>query len=434
MEPELEVIGVEFAALSPRLVDKSQDDWARLATNLEVSKTNLRALRSFSELVRSCDKHFSNLLECVDRLNDPTESREDCAVLVQKTQDAAKLEYDRASHCLAAGWNAPCTRNELGRLSRMWTELQEMIDEGLSGETKSADVSGRSSVVSSTSEFSFSSAPPIPPGSPTVKRRKSHGPFLVPSTPSRPRHPSTLTMPQSLKKISQRSVSGPVSSELYRPEPLRPNSTLHHSTFASRSRTNSTSSSANVPVIGAPKKMRAISAQYHRAGSPASSEASVSSRFFRDLSKSPSLRVPYRPQRTPHQTPSRTSKPKKYVANPTNKLDVAVGNVVNNLSVPVSIEAVSDGWRDQSGKYWIGDSEPKLCYCRILRSQTVMVRVGGGWEELSRHELIFSWLLCLIVHQIHRRPFCGIIQGTQYRFITTSGRITMDQRRHSGSL
>ncbi|KAI6101566.1 hypothetical protein EDD16DRAFT_1649308 [Pisolithus croceorrhizus] len=40
--------------------------------------------------------------------------------------------------------------------------------------------------------------------------------------------------------------------------------------------------------------------------------------------------------------------------------------------------------RIQSGKYWIGDQEPKLCFCRILRSQTVMVRVGGGWQELSK--------------------------------------------------
>ncbi|KAJ6627567.1 hypothetical protein B0H10DRAFT_2210475 [Mycena sp. CBHHK59/15] len=75
---------------------------------------------------------------------------------------------------------------------------------------------------------------------------------------------------------------------------------------------------------------------------------------------------------------------KKYVANPKNKLDVAVGDVINQLPVGINIEGVSESWRDQSGKYWIGDQDPKLCFCRILRSQTVMVRVGGGWTELSK--------------------------------------------------
>ncbi|KAF9430312.1 actinin alpha 2 [Podila epigama] len=36
------------------------------------------------------------------------------------------------------------------------------------------------------------------------------------------------------------------------------------------------------------------------------------------------------------------------------------------------------------GRYVFGDIEPKVCYCRILRSRKVMVRVGGGWSELSK--------------------------------------------------
>jgi hypothetical protein len=82
--------------------------------------------------------------------------------------------------------------------------------------------------------------------------------------------------------------------------------------------------------------------------------------------------------------PQKRSPRKNYVANPKNKLDMAVGDVVNNLPVGINIEGVSGSWKDQSGKYWIGDQDPKLCFCRILRSQTVMVRVGGGWTELSK--------------------------------------------------
>jgi hypothetical protein len=76
---------------------------------------------------------------------------------------------------------------------------------------------------------------------------------------------------------------------------------------------------------------------------------------------------------------------KEYVPNPKNKLDVAVGHVVNKLPVDITISIAEESWKDQSGKYWIGEEEnPKLCFCRILRSQMVMVRVGGGWVELSK--------------------------------------------------
>ena len=84
---------------------------------------------------------------------------------------------------------------------------------------------------------------------------------------------------------------------------------------------------------------------------------------------------------------SRAREPRKpYVADPKNRLDVAVGAVVNKLpiSVNINVEAVADTLKDNSGKYWIGDHDPKLCFLRILHSRTVMVRVGGGWQELSK--------------------------------------------------
>lgn len=62
---------------------------------------------------------------------------------------------------------------------------------------------------------------------------------------------------------------------------------------------------------------------------------------------------------------------------------MAVGRVVNSLPLSVKIERAKGATCD-SGKYWIGAPDPKLCFCRILRSSTVMVRVGGGWEELSK--------------------------------------------------
>ncbi|EPQ32218.1 uncharacterized protein PFL1_00415 [Pseudozyma flocculosa PF-1] len=86
------------------------------------------------------------------------------------------------------------------------------------------------------------------------------------------------------------------------------------------------------------------------------------------------------------------SQPNRYRANPKNRLDVAVGRIVNRLPMKVKVSPVSapgpraerPGFKDESGQYWVGDPEPKLCFCRILRSKTVMVRVGGGWQELSQ--------------------------------------------------
>lgn len=91
-------------------------------------------------------------------------------------------------------------------------------------------------------------------------------------------------------------------------------------------------------------------------------------------------------------TPARHTS-NRYRPNPRDALDVAVGKIVNRMPIKVSIRSAlnedllsplrSNTMKDLSGQYWIGDPEPRLCYCRILPSSTVMVRVGGGWQELS---------------------------------------------------
>ena len=98
---------------------------------------------------------------------------------------------------------------------------------------------------------------------------------------------------------------------------------------------------------------------------------------------------------TPRTHRTLPSLPNRYLANPKSRLDVAIGRVVNRLPLPVKIAQASppphasqrDEAKDESGLYWIGDPEPRLCFCRILRSRTVMVRVGGGWQELSQFVL-----------------------------------------------
>lgn len=231
-----------------------------------------------------------------------------------------------------------------------------------------------------------------------------------PTGSSKPSERSKFKVPAvpfiSHSRASSRSVSGPVAATTSLSAPT-----------ASRQRTTSTTSTARANLLEPPAHGRTalasrrsrkpsttppfITPSVTRAPSPTLSTISNTSSDSRadDIPHTPAprprpsfarARKESMPRRsvsaigltTPRPKPARQKK--EYVANPKNRLDVAVGAVVNKLPADVTIEPVLDTWKDESGQYWIGDAEPKLCFCRILRSQTVMVRVGGGWMELSK--------------------------------------------------
>ncbi|SAM04630.1 hypothetical protein [Absidia glauca] len=73
-------------------------------------------------------------------------------------------------------------------------------------------------------------------------------------------------------------------------------------------------------------------------------------------------------------------KPNDYIAQADNDLDVEIGRIVNDMPYRVKVKMVPG----EVGRYWFGDVNPKLVYCRVLKSKMVMVRVGGGWSELSQ--------------------------------------------------
>jgi hypothetical protein len=85
-----------------------------------------------------------------------------------------------------------------------------------------------------------------------------------------------------------------------------------------------------------------------------------------------------RKSKTP--TSSSSGRNSKYVSDPKNELDVQLGLILNESPFRMKVKMVPG----EVGKYWFGDEHPRLVYCRILPSKMVMVRVGGGWEELSR--------------------------------------------------
>ncbi|KAG2174590.1 hypothetical protein INT44_006853 [Umbelopsis vinacea] len=69
-----------------------------------------------------------------------------------------------------------------------------------------------------------------------------------------------------------------------------------------------------------------------------------------------------------------------YIPDPANVLDVELGRIINESPYRICVKAVPG----EVGRYWFGESSPKLAYCRILKSSMVMVRVGGGWTELTQ--------------------------------------------------
>lgn len=79
--------------------------------------------------------------------------------------------------------------------------------------------------------------------------------------------------------------------------------------------------------------------------------------------------------------------------------------------MPVNITA-ADSYQDNSGKYWIGSPEPKLYFARILRSKTVMLRIGGGWQELGSFlDTHFDSLFSASEHKDGTSPIASILQS-----------------------
>ncbi|KAI8808952.1 hypothetical protein BJ742DRAFT_256776 [Cladochytrium replicatum] len=96
---------------------------------------------------------------------------------------------------------------------------------------------------------------------------------------------------------------------------------------------------------------------------------------------------------------------KYYTPNPLDQLDVEIARIVNECPLTIKVSPVragvlfpsvsksskSSGFVAQ-GKYVFGEALPKVCYCRLLANNAVVVRIGGGWQELSAFLLNHSTL------------------------------------------
>ncbi|KAF8665600.1 hypothetical protein AX16_000057 [Volvariella volvacea WC 439] len=435
---ELEHISAEVSQLPASIGDPSVNTELRsLKVEAETCAEwikRLTNLLSLSDSVKSCDAALSDLLEHIDSypalpLGTLVSPYRDAIEHSAEEQLSARMEFTKGTvenmkKDFAPVFDDPRALSEKNRIIQAWSELEDMGVERIGGKKSrppSVDSShtstsaGKASTVATTAKSGTSGKKSgafsnlstgtsehsrrlgAPGGGAASRRVVSGSGDRMSAAPSRApvqRPPSQLS-----NRLSTRSTSGPLSQSIYA------------STFASRQRTNSiTPSSASDPPTSkrapTPSGRRSlgnsVSAQTRRIDSPSISETSTLSRPVAGSSRPSSStsnwsRAPRNslsglvPRGFTPKKPSTPPKPrpvqrKKYIADPKSKLDMAVGDVVNQLplEINITIEGVTNTWKDQSGKYWIGDQDPKLCFCRILRSHTVMVRVGGGWQELSK--------------------------------------------------
>ena len=414
-----------------------------LQFEVEASKPladRLLLLGQFTHSISQCDSALSDLLEHLDSFPEPPSetisSHETDLSLTPEQQLSSRVgftgsEIDSMKRAAEDIVDDPRVSVEKERMEQTWGELWDMCMEKMNNsQTRppSAETARKSQDTIRSLEI-----PPIhsKPGTLSKRPRASSNLSIglgVPSTVAKARLSglgAPLPSSRSASRISNRSVSGPTNMST-----SKSGSSLFQTTFASRQRTNSNSSMASstpTPKRDPPgaSRPRASVGQLNLA-SPTISEfsnhthpthqarPSTWSRASRSsLSGNPrTLKESFSTSRagspaTRAGTPSsRNVKVRKtYVANQKHKVDVAVAEVVNTLDVHVNVEPVS--WKDQSGKYWIGDTDPKLCFCRILRSHTVMVRVGGGWMELSKYVIAtLKWnrpfnSRCCLTDQVH---------------------------------
>ncbi|KAL7421930.1 hypothetical protein Q5752_003702 [Cryptotrichosporon argae] len=311
----------------------------------------------FAASARMCDSAFSRLLTAIDDAS--SLSIED----VQVTVDALEMAFRAVRH-------DPRAIAERKRILGAWQELRTLVDDTLNPHLcvdapseAGSDVSAFTSVTAGTSR--------------TGRMRRMTSNLSMASSSRSVSQPLSRTYDTSTAASRARAVSDtPGPSGTTKPGPL------------------SALASASASRIPRPIKSAVSQTDAGRRtprtslgpGPRPSSRASIASTA---RSRQPSM--PGQRGAAPRQsfdTP-RQRKVKAYVADPNSKLDIAVGRIVNKLDADVPVVPVGlgspDGWKDESGKYWIGaEGRARLCFCRILRSRTVMVRVGGGWVELSR--------------------------------------------------
>ncbi|KAH9973031.1 hypothetical protein BGW80DRAFT_1459355 [Lactifluus volemus] len=313
------------------------------------------SLARFGSLIQDCDAALSDLLEHIDSYPAPPSDPLHRIMSAPDLVDQLEEEFAQVAH-------EPKASSERQRIVQTWAELESMAIDRINGRRSrpgSAISSGRSS------RASIASHRPVP------QKKSGHYSALSVSGPSRgrgeaPTHPSTLSrkvshnaplMPnRSSSRLSvvstNRSVSGPNMAS---------SSRLFSSTFASRQRTISLSSttSNSVPNNSGRKSVEPSLLQPFRAGharratSPTPSVASVASVLFPAPAPDTSIMGP---------TTSIVLSFK-----PTHVAFKKQATTTTEKTLPEDV-----------------DIKVEVAQERGKTKVEIMVRVGGGWMELSK--------------------------------------------------
>lgn len=370
MEELFSALSDHVSRLPSSVDDQSVDIELRsLRAEMEASAILLdrvRKLADFSDVVRLCEAALSDLLEHIDSYPAVpkgllSSSHVSLGNSPPEEQLKARLSFTKSIiDSMTAQFNGIAddrrTAAERQQILETWSELEDMASDRMSGR-RSRPASAFSSGPAS-GRSSSASVPITQPGS-TKKKGHGYSSLSVSSSDGRMLPPShnksrravsgaTDTQSRTSSRMSvvtsNRSVTGPFRAT---------SSKLYGSTFASRQRTTSLSSNAR-PIhtltekkADTPSRPRAETGKTKERASPTFSETSSQTRPLSTRPLSPSrlsnttsssstwARAPRESFPTVKMTPPRR-KPsvqlkKAYVANPKNKLDMAVGDVCVSL-------------------------------------------------------------------------------------------------------
>ncbi|KAI7944407.1 hypothetical protein MJO28_010102 [Puccinia striiformis f. sp. tritici] len=357
----------EIKEISTKVLDQScLQDALDLFEDRKRKATIMSHLVVFKSKISDCDQSFSALIDTLDiRRSDTAELK------IKNTTNSARAAFDALLKASESITNEPRVEYHLTRSRHTWEELESIVKENKGDQQKDL----RRSTNRPGNQLSKSTRHPNLPKSRLVNDSDKRS--SINSSPSfvlpRVKHSSDHYMNQPDSPTVSNSQGGFMGSPSYmnsrrhvQPSPdscqdrsskVLPNSQSNTATFPTRSmsRQSTVGTKGNTSSVRERHRLHSMQTTPIRPSSKLST-----SRTAANSNNSPAL---YKPQ-----------------AN--RNIDKLVGNVVNRLAsnqLRVHV-APAEGWEDNSGMYWIGE---KIYFCRILRSQTVMVRIGGGWSELS---------------------------------------------------
>ncbi|GAA5867021.1 hypothetical protein JCM1840_005942 [Sporobolomyces johnsonii] len=412
----------------------------------EEAARRVAALAHFAVKVDAADVALSNLLDAIDAVTPglPPPSPTDSETPPRPLSDAIVQASDAVTAVRVEAIQLVDDRRveqAIDRIEGSWAEMMAMVDDVRPRAGSAASSASSSRRSSRTPSRTSSRTPSRQPSSRPMSRTSSsssvvshHLPSSHQSLPSRPSSAASSTRSSrsasirdaprpgstwSLLDTPRKATSGletptatprrrvhsalPVATPRRNPSPRPPPTptTARPFSFTSASKRDLAKSTSAIPRRSpAPTRQDSSASLAASVTSNAamrrfpSASSTVSSRRDSLASSVSSRRSSYEtssrydvtsPHRSPRLGGSRSTPPRPkqlYRPNMDNKLDREVGNIINALgNIHVPIEVAEGRWTDESGMYLIGS---KPYFCRILRSKQVMVRVGGGWQNLLK--------------------------------------------------